>query len=114
MTDAGNKIFGNTKLSSVIGVATVGGQSGHGSPKFLAYLVVLRFEKRLPKPNTIARLKSKISLVPKFRVVGLVGYGTVTPTPCQSYSNSVAAVKPLEGNKCTASISFDQRQRQLT
>jgi len=50
------------------------GQEGRGvhSPKiFLAYLVVLCFERRCPKQNTVARLKSKY-LAPK--VLGWLCY----------------------------------------
>jgi len=33
--------------------------------KFLAYLVILCFESQCPKPNTVARLKSKCLAPPK-------------------------------------------------
>jgi len=46
-----------------IGVAR--GETGdHALPKFLAYLVILRFEKRSAKQTTVARLNSNI-LPPK-------------------------------------------------
>jgi len=35
------------------------GGKGAMTPKFLAYLVILCFERRCPKHNTVARLKSK-------------------------------------------------------
>ena len=38
---------------------------GYRAPKFLEYLVILRFEKRYPIQNTVARLKSKILAPPK-------------------------------------------------
>jgi len=41
-------------------------------PKFLAFLVILCFEKRCPKLNTVARLKSK-DLPPK---IFWAGYAT--------------------------------------
>jgi len=41
------------------------GAKGAMPPQFLAYLVVLRFERRCPKPNTVARLKSKYLAFPK-------------------------------------------------
>jgi len=34
-------------------------QGGHGSPKFLAYLVILCFERWCPKQNPVACLKAK-------------------------------------------------------
>jgi len=34
-------------------------QGGHGHPKFLSHLVILCFERRYPKQDTVARLKSK-------------------------------------------------------
>jgi len=40
---------------------------------FRAYLAALRFERRCPKPNTVARLKSKYLTTPK----NWVGYATV-------------------------------------
>jgi len=61
---------GNTKASTVyveterelfhiyIGVAREGPGS-HGAPKSSEYLVILCFERRYPKQNTVARLKSK-------------------------------------------------------
>jgi len=35
-----------------------GDQRGHGSPKFLAHVVVLCFEWQCPQPNAVARLNS--------------------------------------------------------
>jgi len=49
-------------MLKVIGVER-GAQGGH-VPKFLEYLVILCFERRYPKRNTVASLKSKI-LVPR-------------------------------------------------
>jgi len=35
-------------------------------PKFLAYIVILRFERRYPKQNSVIRLKANILLHPNF------------------------------------------------
>jgi len=51
-------------MDKPIGVARVG--RGSWPPKYLAYLVILCFERRYPKQNTVARLKSKILAPPKF------------------------------------------------
>jgi len=48
-------------------------QGAMASPKFLAYLVILRFEKQRPKQNTATSLKSNILAPPKFSD----GYATV-------------------------------------
>ena len=52
-----------------------GGQRGHGPPKILGYLVVLCFERRCPKPNTVARFKSQnIWPLPTFRAGYVTGH----------------------------------------
>jgi len=43
-------------------------------PTFLEYLVILRFERRYPKQNTVASLKSKFLSPPIF----LAGYTTAS------------------------------------
>jgi len=47
-------------------------EQGSHAPKFLAYLVVLCFEKRCPKQNTVARLKSKYLSQKKFGLATLL------------------------------------------
>jgi len=46
-------------LEKLVHRCNQGGQKGH-APKFLAYLVILCFERRCHKQHTVARLKSKI------------------------------------------------------
>jgi len=47
-----------------------GGQRGHGPfPKFLEYIVILCFERRFAKQNSIIRLKSNI--LPRPKIFGL-------------------------------------------
>jgi len=50
------------------------GRKGAIPSQFLAYLVVLCFERRCPNPSTIALLKSKYWLLPKF----WTGYATAS------------------------------------
>jgi len=50
---------------TTIGVAT-GGQRGHAPPKFLKNIVILCFERRFSKQNSVIRLKSNILAPPKF------------------------------------------------
>jgi len=47
------------KSSHVFDIDVTMGPRGPWSPKFLAYLVILRFAGRCHKQNTVARLKSK-------------------------------------------------------
>ena len=49
------------------------GVKGGKPPKFLAHLVILRFEKRCPEKNIVARLKSNDLASPKLSA----GYATV-------------------------------------
>jgi len=48
---------------------SLGGQGGQGHSKFLAYLIILWFEKQCLKQNTVARLKSKYLDPQKFWTV---------------------------------------------
>jgi len=48
-----------------IGVAR-GGQRGHGPPKFLENIVILCFERRFSKQNSVIHLESNILDPPKF------------------------------------------------
>jgi len=43
-----------------------GGQRGHAPPKFLENTVILCFERRFSKQNSVIRLKTDILLPPKF------------------------------------------------
>ena len=43
-----------------------GGQRGHGPPKFLENIVIVCFESRFSKQNSVIRLKSNILATPKF------------------------------------------------
>jgi len=47
-------------------------RGGAWSPKRLAYIVILCFERRYPKPSSVIRLKLNISALPKF----WTGYAT--------------------------------------
>jgi len=49
-----------------------GGQRGHGPPKCLENIVILCFERRVSKQNSVIRLKSNILLPPNF----WAGYAT--------------------------------------
>jgi len=44
----------------------MGGQRGHVPPKFLKNIVVLSFERRFYKQNSVNRLKSNILVSPNF------------------------------------------------
>ena len=48
------------------------GQGVHGLPRFLAYLVILCFDRQCPEQNTVARLKLKYLAAPKI----WAGYAT--------------------------------------
>jgi len=50
------------------------GAQGTMPPQFLAYPVILFFEKRCLKQNTVARLKSNILSPPKFLAVYATGF----------------------------------------
>jgi len=49
-----------------------GGQRGHGPPKFLENLIILCFERRFSKQNSVICLKSNILASPNF----WAGYAT--------------------------------------
>jgi len=51
------------------------------TPQFLAYLVILCFERRYSKHNTVVRLKSNILFPSKFFSIPQNNFGLATPLP---------------------------------
>jgi len=61
--------------SETVGVAR-GGQRGHGHPKFLENIVILCFETRFSKQNSVISLKSNILPLPNFLAPQIFGLDT--------------------------------------
>jgi len=59
-------MFPTSVFSRYLSIGVPRGNQGQCLPTFLAYLVISCFEKRLPRQNTVARLKSKILSPPNF------------------------------------------------
>jgi len=55
-----------------------GGQRGHAPPKFLENIVILCFERRFSKQNSVIRLKSSILPSPKLFGPSQI-FGLATP-----------------------------------
>jgi len=92
------------KKQTTIGVAK-GGPKGHGPPKCLENIVILCFERRFSKQNSVIRLKTNIFPPPKFmgrlrqckrhfkqwRTSGLPPLGAISvyPLPASSWQHKI-------------------------
>jgi len=98
---------------------TIGVAGSHGSPKFLAYLVILYLERRCRKQNTVARLKSK-NLCPPKKFFGLAtllllaaNVGFVSPDAGGVVSGSIPQPEGPESESEPVSVKkYTERTRQ--
>jgi len=78
-------------------------QRGRGSPKFIAHVVVLCFERQCPKPNTVARLNSKYLAPQKFRAGYAINVGASTFLGVQGVSSEYPQTCP---KTCSGTCAF--------